>query len=155
MFTLFGLVLTAVGVALILRGQSARRKATQSLMWPSTDGVVLTSGVEGSEFRSDDDFGTVRKYTPAVTYSFWIGSSERHGTQIAVGMSNLYSELAQAEQHARRYPVGRRVRVFYDPEGTESVLEPGDSRSANTILGIGLGIALTGGLLVLISFKVD
>jgi hypothetical protein len=39
-------------------------------------------------------------------------------------------------------------------KGDVSVLEPGDSKGANTMLGIGLGIALTGGLLVLIGFKV-
>jgi hypothetical protein len=153
MFTLLGLVLTALGVALVLRGQSARKDARRSLRWPSVDGVVLTSGVESSEVPNDDDLGTVRKFTPAVTYSLSIGGAARRGTQIAVGMSNLYSELAEAEQYARRYPVGRRVMVYYDPEGTTSILEPGESKSANTILGVGLGIAITGGLLVLIGFK--
>jgi len=152
-FTLFGLVLTTIGIAIALRGWSAPNEAKRSLQWPSVDGVIRTSGIESSESRTDDGLGTVRKFTPAVTYTFRVGGAERRRTQIAIGMSNLSGELAEAERVVTRYPVGKHVRVYFDPASRMAVLEPGNTKSANTIVGIGLGIAITGGLLVLISHK--
>jgi Protein of unknown function (DUF3592) len=148
MFILLNLILVAVGIAVILRALSARADALRSKAWPSVEGKILASGVESSEAQNDDHFGTVRKYTPAVTDVYKVGSSERRGSQLAIGLSNLYSDWADAERRAQAYPVGKRIKVYYDPNGTMAVLEPGNTQSAHTMLGIEVGISITGALLL-------
>src|SRR5262245_18547924 len=104
MFTAFGLLFVAIGVALMAWGPSARGQGALSLRWPSVEGVVLSSGVEGKEFQEGDNLSnTVRKFRPAVTYSFRARGVERQGTDIAFGMNNLYGDEHAAEQRAGRY----------------------------------------------------
>jgi Protein of unknown function (DUF3592) len=152
MFTVLSLVLVVFGAWITRRALLARAEAKRSQAWPTAEGEIVTSGVESSEFQ-DDDHGTIRKFTPAITYVYRVRGAERRGTHIAVGLSNLYSEWAEAEQRARQYPVGKKIQVYYDPRGTMSVLEPGNTQSANTIFGIGLGLIFTGLLLLGIAFK--
>ena len=115
MFTAFGLLFVAIGGALMVRGYSARAQAARSLSWPSAEGVVLSSGVEADEFQEGDSLGTVRKFRPAVKYSFRAPEGERQGTEIAIGINNLYGDQHVAERRAARYPIGAKVRVYYDP----------------------------------------
>jgi len=155
MFTAFGLLFVAIGVALVIRGYSARAQAACSLRWLSVEGLVLSSAVEGKEFQEDDSLRTVRRFRPAVTYSFRAGGVARQGTEIAIGMSNLYGEQHVAELRAGGYPVGAKVRVYYDPASGASVLEPGNQASANTIIGIGLGFAVTGIAVLLLGLRLS
>ena len=153
MFSLFGLLFIGIGVALVYWGRRARAKARLSLSWPSVDGVIVGSGIEGKEFQHSDNLTTVVRYRPTVTYSFKVRGKERQGTDIAVGLNNLFGEMGIAEKRAARYPVGAKVRVYYDPVGAACVLEPGNRESAVTIASIGVGFAVVGGAFLVIGVK--
>jgi|SRR5262245_276670 len=153
MFALFGLLFIGIGVALVYWARRARAEARHSLSWPSVEGVIVSSGIEGKEFQESDNPGTVVRYRPAVTYSFKVRGMERKGTDIAVGLNNLFWEMSIAEKRAARYPVGAKVRVYYDPSGAACVLEPGNRESANTVVRMGVGFAVLGGAFLVIGLR--
>lgn len=135
MVIFFCLVLFLIGLAILARGVRVRADARKSLAWPQAGGTIVSSVVESS--TTYDDGSTRTSYAPAVTYRYIVGGVERHGDLIAFGMKELYASPSYAERFVQRYPVGEKVTVYYDPSGSEAVLEPGNMSGSNTLFGMG------------------
>ena len=100
--------------------------------WPTVEGQVvesrITSGSEG---------------TAHVEYEYEVAERRYRNDRIATGFffGNVGAILVQ-----RRYPLEKRVRVYYDPDDPgNAVLETGIPASAWVMLVIGLIAAGVGG----------
>jgi hypothetical protein len=131
--TVAGLLLfLAIGAGLSFWGWTIVRDARASAAWPHVEGVVT-----GSEVTSSTDGDGAESYSPQVTYTYLAGGRYQESYVIKFG-ENSYDSRRRAEAVAARYPVGRKVTVYYDRDRPgKSVLEPGVTAGSYIALGIG------------------
>ena len=121
------------------------KNAKASESWPSTNGFVISSKVKTDPGKSDDD---EPRYTASITYQYTIDGIEYTGEQISFN-AGTFLQKGKADSLVLRYPKGKKVKVYYDPEKLhDAVLERG--RSSNTNLPIGIGIFILFVCLILI-----
>lgn len=126
---IFGSVLTLTGLKLI-------HNARESLYCPETEGVITESFM---------DWDRHKKQYATIGYSFIVKGEKKIGFQISAKDTNISNE-----ELLTKYPVGKKVEVYYDPDNPEnSLLEPGYSwqRYQAFVLGIlfllvAMGVAL-------------
>ena len=115
------IIFSGAGVGLIIFGLFTMRETSRSRGWVSVDGRVITSSV--TEYRGKG--GTT--YRPFVMYSYAIGPVRFMSNRIAFHAVSS-SDRRAAAMLAAGYPVGRTVRVFYDPqEPDQAVLDRGSN----------------------------
>ncbi|WCD81245.1 DUF3592 domain-containing protein [Pseudomonas sp. TUM22785] len=88
--------------------------------WPRTQAIVTGMKVTSSKNRRDR-----YEYTATLLYRY-----EANGTHhSAVDLSTPFSRESSAEDAARRYPVGTKLEIAYDPERPDRshVVQPGFS----------------------------
>jgi hypothetical protein len=116
----FGLLVVWFALAFTSYVRRARK-------WPSVRGRIVRSGAEEYQdnLRGSDDI--VRTYyKPCVIYTYEVGGREYSGDRIAMGITTSATSARPAERTAAKYPVGREVDVYYNPQvPSESVLRPG------------------------------
>lgn len=119
-FLIFAVVWTAVtGVAdvVILRNIYRQVRASR---YPATSGRVTRSQVMG---RRDDDGGML--YRADVEYDYEVDGIRHHGDRYRYG-SGVSSGRSRYDDVVRRYPVGKAVHVYYNPQTHgDAVLETG------------------------------
>ncbi len=95
------------------------RKAAAINRWPSSMGMVFTSGMEKQKIK---DHGHVRYVDcPVVHYSYEVNGQLYESTQITIGPEVQEKGIASP---IVRYPIGAQVMVFYNPRNpAEAVLE--------------------------------
>lgn len=109
--------------------------------WPSVTGqvtsataprvVVSSYGKHGREYRT--------KYIPHVKYSYTVDGTAYHG-ELDVSYDGWYFR-SRANHLLERYPVGKEVTVYHDPqEPKSSVLERSSVRS---IIGLVAGVLIS------------
>lgn len=113
-FILFALYMLWIGV-------SARSRSLRSRRWPTVLGKVVVSQVK-SEIKSAAQ-GSQISYVPVIRYEYHVEgrsyASSRLNFSVVQGISEDW-----ARGIADRYPVGKEVVVYYDPQKpSESVLE--------------------------------
>jgi hypothetical protein len=109
-----------VMLALMIGNKMWEWKKAQS--WSQTTGRIVKSAIETQRHRFQGEAETV-KNVPAVEYEFSVGATKVRGSRIAIGDD---SGGANTEATLARYPVGREVAVFYDPDDPANcVLERG------------------------------
>lgn len=144
---LFGLIFLVIGAALLLAAINQRKKAKAAQAWPTTAGVVLTSGLhEYQHYDSEDEHMDVN-YEPQVIYQYSALGKSYQGNHISIG--NISYDYGTASRIIAEYPQGSAVTVHYDPaDPSSSVLE---TRAAGGILSFILGfVFLLIGLAVLL-----
>jgi len=111
------LVLDAAVVLLIRMDAQKAAHSRETLSWPSTLGVVLSSAfVPGAGATRNR-----RECRADIAYRYEVGSRSLVSHQFSHGAFSC----AELEQRASAYHVGREVRVFYDPhDPADAVLEP-------------------------------
>jgi hypothetical protein len=149
---IFVLAIVGLGIFLVIQGTQSRRKAGESLTWPSTMGAITETEVRQS--RSTDDDGNVDiSYYPRVVYTYDVEGQSHRSHRIAFGAVKPGRSAAQAQKTLARYPVGGSVTICYNPnKPSEAVLERTAAHTrALTIIGVVcLALALCiGGALVL------
>jgi hypothetical protein len=103
------------GLALLLYGSSTLYTAFSSLSWPTANGKILDS-----KSRS-----TGNTYRNQLWYEYQVQGVRHVSENYRVG-GNSTPFKDQAVAVAKRYPVGRMLKVSYNPsDAAESVLEPG------------------------------
>lgn len=112
------------GAIMLWYGWREARWAKESPSWPTSTGRIEHSRADS---RSDAD-GRIYHFAD-VRYSYSAGSEPMTGERVAFGMA-----LSQRHYHAcataKKYPVGRTVTVYYNPNDPRiSCLEPGDAGS--------------------------
>lgn len=112
-------ILGVVGYFLYKRSQQSNtaRQAAQS--WPSTTGTVLTSTIQVSHT------GNSRSEAPVVLYTYEVSGQSYQGQTIKAGEQYLNVRFSgDAINTMGRYPVGKKVTVYYNPANpAESALE--------------------------------
>lgn len=131
-------VLVGGGVAVYGVVWYERARAMQR--WPSVPGVVSQAVVE----KFVDNHGgpedpSQTHYRAAVAYDYIVAGREYRARRVALAQVSA-SWRAPAEAKVARYPHGRAVTVYYDPEKpSEAILERESAPAwAATLLGAGL-----------------
>lgn len=141
---LFAGVFIATGVFGMLWGVSATHEAYASQSWPSVSGQVTSSHVETD--LNNDSLTTI--FGAAIRYTYTFQGQEYTGECVScAGVST--SDWNDAQRIVDRYPVGKSVRVFYNPaKPQESVLETGPRPALLMLLGMGGVFTLMGSLML-------
>jgi hypothetical protein len=115
LFAIFG----AVG---LWRGWRDLGRARASTWWPRADGEITSA-----ELRIDghhDDGEAMRR--AVIQYRYEAAGERHYGERLFFGDDVALRFRGPAMRRLNAYPVGRRVRVAYDPaEPRLAVLEPG------------------------------
>jgi len=145
-FAVIGFVVLGIGVYL-LSSDSATKN------WPTADGVVTSSKLETNTVQTKDIAGHLRyreSRVPKVSYRYTVDGRQLEG-------SKLHREPRADDQGATvvaRYPVGKAVKVHYDPKDpTSSVLEPETSVGGVVMTAIG-GFFFLFGVAMSVALKV-
>jgi hypothetical protein len=121
-------------------------KAIASIGWSTTEGVVISSEVR-EECCGEDTEG----WWPSVSYQYSVSGAEYVSDNIEVqdvGSSNTDSF---AQEVIQRYPVGKRVQVYYNPQDPAvSVLEPGIPNNDVGFWGVLIVAVIGGGVVFLV-----
>jgi hypothetical protein len=106
-------------------GKPALDKARQTTTWPTVEGKIESSAVTQHQDNSNpDSSGTL--YSANVRYSYAVNGRTYQSSTIWSGTHYSSSSSGEQQQIVARYPPGKAVPVYYDPEHPEeAVLEPG------------------------------
>lgn len=130
-------VLTIAGAIALLSGLGTLVSAIRSRRWPQVPGVVTKSKAV-SVIRKQN---RAPMWAPEVHYQYTVNKTKLTGTLIRFGMEGLQAGREFAATYNDRYPVGKVVQVFYQPNRAgNAVLEPGVS--VKCVWPIAIGIAL-------------
>jgi hypothetical protein len=116
-----------IGLFCVLIWFTLRTEAAATSKWPSVPGVMTELKIT----ESRNSAGTTYK-TAMVKYAYSVAGKSYEGNRIKV-------EIGTSLSDAERYPKGKQVTVFYNPENAEeSVLEQGGAGSwLIGLLGLG------------------
>jgi len=122
---MLGLVIAAVGgLFTVLMGKSYER-AVEQRAWPQVDGIVLSSEME--EWQHDEF--AIKEYRLKILYGYeWKGepkTGERYGFR---GNPN-YNKRNKIENLVESYPVGKKTKVFVNPEDPAFTILKPDSKA--------------------------
>lgn len=119
----FCLVFGGLGIGLILYSRKQHQKAAASQNWPVVDAQIVLAEVR--EQRDLDAEGDLRQtYYPHVEYTYQVAGITYQGKTIAFGGRKGFSSPRNAEKEIAAYPVGARVKAYYNPQNPkEAVLE--------------------------------
>ena len=128
MARLFPLPFLLAGMANLAFGVRNVYSARVSSSWPRTTGTIVSSEVERSTSRSSGGkhgSRTSTAYHARVTYSYAVDGVSWEGRNVAFGDYGS-GNPSHAAGVVARYPVNRRVDVFYAPDSPgRAVLAPG------------------------------
>ncbi len=129
-----------VGISLmVLVGWPTLRDARASSEWPSVPGQIIRSEV--ATHRSSDK----TTYSADIAFRYQVKGVDHECDNVAFGTLSS-NNSSPARQVTKRYPVGREVDVFYDPNDPgKGVLEPGTTFKSYFMLGFSGIFALVGG----------
>ncbi|MDO9237520.1 MAG: DUF3592 domain-containing protein [Aquabacterium sp.] len=96
-----------------------------SPQWPYVEGEVLTSRAFARNETADQRGTPTHEWLTEVSYSYTVNGIKLKGNRLRAFGLNHFDE-AQAQQEIAPFPVGQRVKVYYDPANpASSVLIPG------------------------------
>ena len=95
-------------------------KASES--WPNVPGLI-----SNSEVRQSVDNEGKTMYAAQINYVFTVENKSYTGNSISLTSGNTTtSSLRSVKKDLKKYPVGAKVTVYYDPElPNNAVLKPG------------------------------
>jgi formylglycine-generating enzyme required for sulfatase activity len=130
------LLFSAIAAWTFVAELRAQIRGGQSESWPSTEGEILSSDVEERPFPVSLGENSASYHTPVVCYEYEVNGTLYESRTFSVG-SKLFLIQSRAEEVIARYPVGKKVRVYYDPNNPEmATLEPGISAGSLVLLGL-------------------
>lgn len=95
--------------------------------WPTTRGRIIAAGEEKFRARFSEESRVYWRtmYKPSVLYTYEVNGRQYQGDRLRLGVVASATFPWAARRTAARYPVGREVTVYYDPDSPgESVLRP-------------------------------
>ncbi len=121
-----------VGLGLTIFGVLNIKTAKESESWPSEQGVILSSKIS---VNSGSDSTT---YGADVTYRYKVKGNTYENDKVTASEVST-SNRGRAKKIVKRYRVGKKVAVYYDPDDPEeSVLETGLTGASWFLPGMGL-----------------
>lgn len=104
-----------IGLFCVMAWLGGRDQAADTLKWPSAQGVITDSSVTESHDKDGD-----REKHASVEYTYAVNGKSYKGHDVNVAASG------DADQIAAKYPKGKQVSVYYNPQKPEeAVLEQG------------------------------
>lgn len=99
------------------------RQSQKVRLWCRTHGDIEESDVR---IETSDQDNVPHKYFAQVRYSYIVRDITLHNDEIWLNSEHQMRSLEEAQELANRYPVGRNVTVFYNPDRpAQAVLDPG------------------------------
>jgi hypothetical protein len=149
-----GAGLVGIGALVAYGTIRMRLKNKQAHTWPTARGTILSSDLE-SEVKQHDG-KPIKTYGAAIRYTYEVGGKTYGSDQIQLGGTRETSDPDEFEQAVARYPVGKRVTVYYDPTDPGiATLEPGASAGIFNMAMVGGGFVLVGAILIGLSLWGD
>ncbi len=143
-----GLVFTIMGYAAynyITKPMEEEAKASES--WPSVLGEITTSEI--ARYTSSGE----TMYSANIHYVYKVENKEYGGSNITSSDGST-SVQSFVKKDLKKYPVGKQVKVYYDPLFPESsLLEPGVNFWIGLLFKIPLVFMVLGGLIFLSALK--
>ncbi len=123
-------------------------EAEASEEWPTVEGVITYSGLNKSRNPDGNDM-----YSADVQYEYSVDGQKYSGGNIET-MDGSTSSRSSVKKTVRKYAVGTKVAVYYDPEfPNTAVLEPGISFLFGLLLKLPIVFCVLSVLMVLGLFK--
>jgi hypothetical protein len=117
--------------------------------WPTVTGTIIYSDVY-EEYNTDDG----SSYYPDIEYRYVVNGITYENDDVYVGGINEGGSYSRAEEVVVRFPLGKEVPVYYNPEiPQESALIPG-VRTSHYIFLITAAVFFIAGLSVFIRTKI-
>jgi hypothetical protein len=115
------LALSLVGLVVIGAALRSRRQAEASQSWLGTEGRVIDSRLEKRE-TTDGEGQVSISYKAIIRYTYTVMGQEFTGDRVSFGA--MTSNRNPASEIVQRYPLDKRVMVYYDPgKPGQAVLE--------------------------------
>ena len=123
------------------------RKVGQSHKWPTVPGEIVSSELESE--TEQHHHKPITTYAAAIRYAYEIEGKAYESDQIQLGGTSETSQPREFERMVERYPKGKRVTVYYDPDDpATATLEPGELGGIFNMAIVAGGFILVGGVLV-------
>ncbi|HKL22795.1 MAG TPA: DUF3592 domain-containing protein [Tichowtungia sp.] len=134
-----GIIFAAVGIGVLVFGIKIREKGKETLSWTEAPGIVVYSEID----RSRNSDGKTM-YSATIEAEYIVGGETYVTDRLNAGGKTSSSSRDSARKVIQRYPKGKTVPVFYNPDDYgDAVLEPGVPLMAHIMMGVG---ALFGGV---------
>ena len=123
MLTLKNLFYVLVFGGVIYVGIQQALEMGDSREWPTTEGVITASHITSNHKTSTEKgwHGNRYQYEVQVQYAYEVDGISYSGNRLRIGPKNHSSEK-NAQRELAEYPVGQRVRVYYNPKVPERSL---------------------------------
>jgi len=136
---IFPYIFLAVGVVALYFGINGALNAKKSLDWPVAEGTIKRSSVE---YHKDSDGGGT--YHAEIFYEYAVNDVLFNGKRVAYGDYGS-GDPKHARKIANKYPVGKKIKVYYMPEKPdECLLEPGIQMQTFFIPAFGIIFSVAG-----------
>ncbi|SIQ18143.1 DUF3592 domain-containing protein [Aquipseudomonas alcaligenes] len=112
------LYLLMLGVMLYFGIQQALEMG-DSREWPTTEGVITASRIDRQ--LADSAYRSGYEYEVRVEYSYQVDGVRYQGNRLRIQPAE-YSSASSARRELMQYPVGGKVRVYYNPQQPERSL---------------------------------
>ncbi|MBN1546207.1 MAG: DUF3137 domain-containing protein [Syntrophaceae bacterium] len=118
-------IFVAMGIMIALSAYSAYKTRVQSKTWPTVEGNIIRSEIEqyaGAGGEGTNAETTVQEYAK-IAYQYLVDGRQYESDKISFSSSSK-----NAGQLVSRYPKGKTVRVYYNPDKPkQAVLVPGSA----------------------------
>ena len=133
------LLFLACGIGLTVKGGYDAYQALRSYFWASTEGQILSSTVTRVKHGTEP-----ASYYASISYEYEVGGARFIGDKVFIGEYGTGSP-GPMQEIVDRYPVGKRVTVYYDAhDPKKAVLEKGARLASFGLLLIGLLFSTVG-----------
>jgi hypothetical protein len=137
----------AIGVLTAYGTVRMRLKVGQSHKWPTVPGKIVSSELESETERHNRK--PITTYAAAIRYAYEVDGKAYESDQIQLGGTSETSQPGEFERMVKRYPEGKRVTVYYDPDDpATATLEPGELGGIFNMAMVAGGFILVGGIIV-------
>ena len=109
--SVFAMLFGATGLGLIGFNIWLRQKAAQTAQWANTQGVIVESFVDDSDSDS---------IAPRLVYTYQVNGQTLRGWRVSYALRG--ANRRAVEEIVARYPSGKKVLVFYDPNAPASAV---------------------------------
>ncbi len=140
---LVGLLVIMIGIGFTIWGAMVVMEARSAANWPTTEGTILISKFDRN-FKTSSSGKGKWYYDVKIKYSYTVDGLEYESSRVDFKSANYhYKSEVIPSTIARRYPVDKKVKVYYNPENPgKAVLET--EITFMTYIGLLIGIFLIG-----------
>ncbi|MCD4779321.1 MAG: DUF3592 domain-containing protein [Candidatus Omnitrophica bacterium] len=128
-FAIAGGIVTKIGFGIY-------QNAKKSMEWPTVNGAVTSSEIERNHSSGSGSSSTT--YGADIAYDYQIKGETYSANKVSFGEYSS-SDIGHARKIVNKYPVGKVVNVYYNPDDLYiAVLEPGIFWSSYIVFVLGL-----------------